>query len=309
MKSTSPSVALITPSFARDFNRCELLCNTIQQLVPSGIKHYIVVDRIDYPLFSKLENPSTQIFVVEDLLPWWIQKTPFRSRFWINFKGIPIRNWVLQQIVKIAVVQSIDEDVAIFIDSDVALVRPFELEQFFQHSNVRMYCELNGNFDWMTGHVKWHHTASRLLGLEPTPMPAPDYIGNLITWRKSNVHRMCEHLEKVNGRSWIQCIASSWYFSEYILYGTFVNRLIPESSGHFLDARKLTLNYWDETPLSPEQLTLFFQKLQPEHLGVMISAKAQMHPSIYEPYVKKSIKNPEVMSLESQSNNAEAVKT
>ncbi len=286
MTSPSPSVAFITPSFARDFERCELLCNTIQQFVPQGIKHYLVVDRIDYPLFSKLESPSTVILIVEDLLPWWIKKTPFRSRFWINFKGLPIRNWLLQQIIKIATVLSIEEEIAIFVDSDVAFVRPFDEHQFFQDSDVRLYCEIDGNCDWMQEHKKWHQTASELLGLEPTPMPAPDYIGNLISWRKSNVKRMCEHIEKLHSRSWMQCIASQWNFSEYILYGTFVNRVIPESSGHFLAEHKLSLNYWEEEPLSSEELKLFFQKLQPEHQAVMISAKARMQPSVYEPYVE-----------------------
>lgn len=288
MPHSTSTVAIITPSFAPDFNRCKLLHETIQRFAPPSVKHYVIVDRIDYSLFSQLKSSSTEICVVEDLLPWWIRKTPFRSPFWINVKGWPIRNWLLQQIIKIKFAQSMPEDIGIFVDSDVAFIRPFEVETFFCRGAVRMYCELGGNFNWMsTGHVKWHQTASRLLGLEPTPMPAPDYIGNLITWRKSNVVQMCDRIEQVNGQSWLQCITSNWNLSEYILYGTFVNRVIPNSSGHFLDANKLTLNYWEDQPMQPQELERFLQNLRPEHLAVMISAKARMDPTFYRAYLEK----------------------
>lgn len=42
---------IITPSRGLDFERCQLLCQTIDRFVGGSFRHIVVVDRSDYQLF------------------------------------------------------------------------------------------------------------------------------------------------------------------------------------------------------------------------------------------------------------------
>lgn len=277
---------IITPSYAPDFERCKLLCWSIEKFVSPPVAHYIIVDQRDLPLFLQLKGPNTEIITKESILPWWIKRLPFVNNVWLSLKTIPLRGWLLQQIVKIATALYIDEDVSVFVDSDVVFVRPFNFQSLVREDQVRLYDEPNGNFIGMPLHFKWHQSASRLLGLPPIDMPAPDYIDHLITWRRDNVLKLCQHIESVSGRGWMETLTSSWHLSEYILYGTFIDHVLKEQSGHYCDAQKLCHDYWSTLSMSDEQLQNFIAEIQPEHVAVMISAKANMSVQQYQNLLK-----------------------
>ena len=111
--------AIITPSYAPDFQRCQLLSWSVEQFVPASVSHYIIVDARDLKLFQQLETQRTKLITVESVLPWWIQHIPFVKNGWFSLKTFVIRNWILQQIVKISIAQYLKQDVLIFVDSDV----------------------------------------------------------------------------------------------------------------------------------------------------------------------------------------------
>ncbi|NJO42277.1 MAG: hypothetical protein HC769_12360 [Cyanobacteria bacterium CRU_2_1] len=279
---------IITPSYAPDFERCQLLCESIEAFV-SPVNHYIIVDKVDLLLFRSLQRTNTTIITKEELLPWWIRQIPFVKNSWLSLKTIPIRGWLLQQIIKIAMAQSIDEDIAVFVDSDVIFVRPFNFQALVQDDRVRLYHEPDGNFESMKSHLKWHHTASSLLSLPPTPMPAPDYIDHVITWKRENVVKLCQQIEILSGQSWIKSLSNAWHISEYILYGTFVDRILSNESGHYQDAQKLCHDYWGTKPMTDEQLCNFVSAIHPDHIAVMISAKAGMPVEQYRSLLLKGI--------------------
>jgi Family of unknown function (DUF6492) len=285
--NTSLRFGIITPSYAPDFERCRLLCQSIEQFVSPPVHHYIVVDRADWSLFQPLAGANTSILTKEEVLPWWIVRMP--GNLWFSLKSLPIRGWLLQQIVKIAVARTIAEEVAVFVDSDVAFVRPFDFQSLVQgdipgalRDRVRLYHEPAGNFADMLLHVTWHHQACKLLGLPPTPLPAPDYIDHVITWRRENVVQMCQHLERLSGRGWIETLCRSWHLSEYILYGTFTDQVMGSRSGHYREAHKLCHDYWRSEPMSQSELQQFMAGIQPEHVAVMISAKSGMTVDQYQ---------------------------
>ncbi|WP_088889061.1 DUF6492 family protein [Leptolyngbya ohadii] len=285
----NPSFAIITPSYAPDFERCRLLCETVEQFVKPPVNHYIIVDRSDLALFQQLQKPRVQILTKEELLPKWIKRLPLRQNIWFSFKTLPIRGWLLQQIIKLEAARTIPEDVAIFVDSDVAFVRPVDFSCFTRNGLVRLYHEADGNFADMPMHVKWHRTSSELVGIPPVPMPAPDYIEQVVTWKRDNVVKLCERIEAVSGRSWIETLSNVWHLSEYTLYGTFVDRVLQDQSGHYQDAGKLCLDYWTPEPMSAEQIQSFLQQLRPEHMAVMISAKAGMPVDSYRSAIMKVV--------------------
>ena len=286
---------LITPSYKPDFARCRLLVQTSDRFIREPIHHYIVVDRRDDKLFQQLKGRNRTIITVESILPWWIQKIPLIKNGWYSLKTLPIRNWLIQQIVKLEIANHIQEDVLIFVDSDVFFIKPFNYQQFIRKDRVRLHrvsFKPSSVSDLKT-RTNWCYTATSLLGLPSLKKfdqdnPFVGYVGNLITWRRDNVLQLHQHIERVTQKSWIEAIANSWYFSEYMLYGIFVEQILKDRSGHYCDLQPITHEYWGTTPLTPKQLQQFWQNITPESIAVMISAKSKTPIDAYAPFVKTS---------------------
>ncbi len=281
------SFGLITPSYAPDFERCRLLCETRQRFLPDAVKHYIVVDRRDVLLFTTLRDRTTEILVVEDILPWWIRRIPFSHQGWFSLKTLPVRNWILQQLVKLSMAEVLSEDIIGFVDSDVAFVRPFNYQSFIQSGQVRLYRESHSiPQEWKT-HRRWYETATTLLGCPPVTYPAPNFIGDLVTWKRHNVVKLKHYLEARFSRSWIETLASTLHWSEYILYGLFVENILKEQAGHYYDEVYPGLQYFSTQSMSEPEICDFLANIQPQHVTVMISAKARIPVQRYEKLLRE----------------------
>ncbi|MGB3136895.1 MAG: DUF6492 family protein [Nodosilinea sp.] len=281
-----PFLAVATPSYAPDYERCKLLVESISRFSQTPVQHYIIVDQRDYSRFATLANTTTQIIAAESLLPDWIRRLPLVRKAWFSLKTLPIRNWVLQQIVKLSFAASTPEPATVFVDSDVAFIRPFDLTQFSQQNQTRLFRVpeyYTPDFEPL------YAEAYRLLGLEGyrSGVAQPNYIGNLISWRQDNVIALRNHLEQVWDRSWLETLARAPTLSEYILYGVFVDQVLGEAAGHFYDWSPLCHEYWQPQPLNDQELDEFFTAVQPSHIAVMVSAKAQIAPSRYQHHLKQ----------------------
>jgi hypothetical protein len=277
----TPQFALITPSYTPDFERCKLLAWSVQQFCQTPVTHYIIVTRKDFPLFKQLQGPNTEVITVDSVLPKWLIKLPFIKNGWLSLKTPPIRNWVVQQLVKISVGQHISQDVMTFVDSDLTFIRPFNLQNFVQDSQVRLF---RVDVDRERPVTPWEKSAAKLLDLPVKPIPY--YIGGIVTWKRDNLLQMHRHIEQVSGRDFVETLCYSWELSEYILYGAFVEFVLQENSGHFWDDRPICMEYWNPVGLSDENLVDFFQDINAEHIAVMISAKANISPHRYQALIE-----------------------
>jgi Family of unknown function (DUF6492) len=278
------SFAMVTPSYAPDFERCRLLSWSISEFVSPNVTHYIIVDRRDLSLFNQLKRPNTEVVTVESLIPWWIQRVPFFKNGWLSLKTPPIRNWLLQQIVKNAIAGHAQEDILVFADSDTAFIRPFNLDNFIRDGKVRLFREPGVDTD--ETFLRWHRTSHKLLGLPNIKCSEAGFIGNVVTWKRDNVLKLHKYLEQVSGRSWVETLASCWHLSEYILYGNFVEKILKEESGHYFDSQKICHEYWNPKLMTQQELQKFFTKINPQHKAVMISAKAGISVGQYENLLK-----------------------
>ena len=52
---------IVTPSYAPDFERCKMLCQSVDKYVSSYTKHVIIVDKNDQRLFNQLKTEKTEI--------------------------------------------------------------------------------------------------------------------------------------------------------------------------------------------------------------------------------------------------------
>lgn len=270
---TSTTYALVTPSYWKDAERCRFLLETTERWVPADIRHYLVVARADLALFRPMLNKRTILLVVEDIIPRWLFRAPGFRRFWFSLRTRPVKNWILQQIVKLSVPATVMEDVLLYADSDMFFVAAFNPTLFEKHDSVPLFAE-SVPPGMIPAQDKWQVVCSKLLGLAPEPSFATNYVSQLIWWRRANALATVRRVEQITGRPWQQAIARLSGFSEYILYGLHSERILAANSGHWRDEMVRTLCYWGTRPLSIQELQTLKAKRKPHHHSAMVSSKS-----------------------------------
>lgn len=281
---TAPSIAIATPSYSGDFERCRLLCASIDRFVSGHAMHYLLVEDRDLQLFAPLAGPRRQVIPESALLPRWLSSWPDplslgRRRIWTGpgalARGLPpLRGWHAQQLRKLALPLKSHEDVVLFADSDMIFLRPFEASSLATADGVRLYRKPDSITAEMSRHRDWCVLASRLLGLPEPAFPSADYINNLVSWRRDNVVAMMARIEQQSGRDWVSAIAANRQFSEYMLYGYFVERVRDLAEArHWPDAHELCKVYWfDEDVTGIDALRSFEEVLEPHQVAVGVQS-------------------------------------
>lgn len=277
------SYAIATPSYAGDFERCRLLCASVDRFVTGQAMHYLLVEDGDLALFRPLEGPRRKVLPESALLPGWLKAWPDpltlgRRRVWTGAgalrRGVPpLRGWHAQQLRKLALPLSVAEDVVVFCDSDMMFLRPFDLAGLSDGGAVRLYAKPAGITSDMAEHARWCVHAAKLLGIAAPGFPSDDYINNLVTWRREHVVAMMARIEDVSGRDWVSAIARQRAFSEYMLYGYYVDRVLGRAqAGHFRASQALCKVFWggDVAPLA--DLASFEEVLAPGQVAVGVQS-------------------------------------
>jgi hypothetical protein len=267
------TAAIVTASYAPDFERCRLLCETVDRHVSGAAHHYILVEHRDVQLFRQLENSHRTIVDERDLLPRWLHALDdplslFRRRIWLSLKTMPLRGWHVQQLRRIAIAAHASEDVLIFCDSDVAFLKPFDCGVFWRNGKVRLFRRdgvLSGS-----GHEEhriWSRNAGAALGIDEAVVSTHDYISTLIAWRRETVMAMCAEIERVHGRNWVQVIGSARKFSECMIYGRYVDDVLG-GAGHFHGSEEFCRVHWTGEALSDDEFRRFVAAMAPEQVAI-----------------------------------------
>lgn len=271
-----PSFAVLTPSYGPDFRLCCELNRSVLEWSAPEVEHHVVVPRRDRELFAPLAGARTHVWTIDQLVPRAMLAIPWANA-WVNLRRpyLPVRGWVMQQVVKLAATAELGVDVLLLVDSDITFVRPFGPETFRQGGPLRFYRAGDAVSAEMSRHVIWHDVARRLLGL-PTagPPPLPDYVGPVIAWDRDVVLALKGRIERVMGRPWLDAVASQLHFSELILYGVFVDQVLGAAADVRATRSMVCHNYWGPGPLAPEAVPEFAGSLSPTDIAVMISAKS-----------------------------------
>ncbi|MHA7882883.1 DUF6492 family protein [Nitratireductor rhodophyticola] len=271
------STAIVTPSYAGDFDRCRLLCETMDRFVSGHKRHYLLVAGHDVERFRTLETNRRVVVDERDLLPSWLHavRDPtvfFRRHVWLSTRLAPLRGWHVQQLRRIAFAEKAEEETLVYCDSDVVFLKPFDCSAFWQDGQVRLY-RRNGGMNSLVdlGHRDWSANAARALGLPAGQETEHDYITTLISWRRDTVVRMLRHVEKVNGTPWIRAVAADRRFSECILYGRYVDEVLA-GEGHFHDDRALCHVLWFGSELDAVGVEDVVARMQPYQVAIGIQS-------------------------------------
>ncbi|WP_421914440.1 DUF6492 family protein [Mesorhizobium sp.] len=268
-----PTAAIVTASYAPDFERCRLLCETIDRHVSGMAHHYILVEQRDVTLFRQLQDGRRTIVDERALLPRWLHAfddplSLLRRRIWLSLKTMPLRGWHVQQLRRIAIAAHAREDVLIFCDSDVAFLRSFDCGAFWRNGKVRLF-RRDGVLE-NSGHEEqriWSRNAGAVLGIDEAVVSTHDYISTLIAWHRETVTAMCAEIEKVHGRGWVQVIGSERKFSECMIYGRYVDDVLG-GAGHFHGSEELCRVHWTGEALSDDEFRRFVAAMAPEQVAI-----------------------------------------
>lgn len=270
--------AVITASYAGDFERCRLLCESLDNHLKGAWTHYLLVEEHDVPLFKKLAAKDRVVVSERDLFPWWLRSFPDpissrHARVWLSPFSLPLRGWHVQQIRRLAIAEQLDEDIMLSIDSDVVLLRDFDVSSLLRQGDVRFYSKPNGLNEGMQEHMRWSKNAGSLLGIAENDLCYDDYINTFIAWRTQTVRNLLRHIENVHNRHWIKCLVGNRDMSECMIYGRFANE-IQTCVNHDPNPQALCNVMWDELSgdVSVDGLKAFMSDLEPEQVAIGIQS-------------------------------------
>jgi hypothetical protein len=198
-----------------------------------------------------------------------------RRNIYLSLRGKPVRGWIAQQIMKISAGADSPTEIVLHLDSDTCFIRPITREMLIDEQGaVRFYHDPHAQLP--ATHAHWSEVACRLLDVDPKRISRSDYIDTCVVWRRSILRRMIQRIEEVAGADWRVVLAREPHFSEYTLYGVFVEYLGSENAGHFATSQSQIHAIWDVEPQTPAQEDEFINTLAPHHIAVLIQSTSKM---------------------------------
>lgn len=283
------STAIVTSSYRGDFERCRLLCESIDRRVRGFTTHYILVEPQDFALFASLAGPRRVVVDERDLLPRFLRPFPDpihlgRRRIWISAYGPPLRGWHVQQLRRLAMAAQIDDTVMVSIDSDVVFLRDFDVGGFRVGEKVNLFRRQGAiaaiDEPGRSEHREWVRTADRILGLEAAPQDDTDYVTTLLSWRTDTVRHLRAHIEARHARDWIKVLAGTRALSECMLYGRFVDWVEGRPDRHEPTSAELCVIYWAGASMDAAGLKTFAGALEPGQVAVGIQSFTATDPAL-----------------------------
>ncbi|MDA9981343.1 DUF6492 family protein [Gammaproteobacteria bacterium] len=276
-------IDLITPSYAPDYDRCRALCESMETYVSGIERHLLIVDYQDLKLFKRLESQRCSVIAKEDILPPWLHTLPWSRRWWMSTRTIPLRGWILQQIVKLSAAEWSEADVFMFGDSDAFFIRPFDAASTLLKGNVRLYRGKKKPADYHDRrHNNWDQVAASLFSLQVSRHRDFDYISQMNTWRRDVLIQLLERIEQRTGKPWKQALCNTWDFSEYVLYGVFADHVLGvEHCGHYIDQNEVCNCSWHHD-IENEVTVKNFITCTPENQpAVLVQSNLGIRPQDY----------------------------
>jgi hypothetical protein len=266
------SVALLTPTYGRDLERCALLCESVDRYVTSFSKHYLIVPDEELPLFARFKGARREVLPLSQFLPSWLKLLPRfvrrkHRRYWWSMRAKPVSGWHVQQFAKIAAASRLPEVRTCMLDSDVVFFRPFDLASCAPPQPAPLFIRPREISADAPLHAPWVRSAHRLLGLAQPRFPADDFIGHIILWDRLAVRAMLERIEQVTGVDWLEALCRARDISEYTLYGYFVRDTPGLMSDHRGTTKNLCLSYWDGVALDQSVVERMLRSAAPDYVA------------------------------------------
>jgi hypothetical protein len=293
-------LAIVTPTYRPDFEYFRDLHESVLRHAPDDVVHHAIVPAGDVALFAGLSSPRLEVHKTSDFLPRWFvsagaiaallrclpnSSSSFlsrihslaRSELFVSARRpwLPVRGWVLQQIIKLSAVGVMEADVVLLADSDVVFIRPLDVSDFLRGGAVRFYRLPDGVTPALPRHMAWHESARRLLGLPPPPPdPHPDYVTSFVAWDPAIVRCIQERIAATSGLDWASAIAGEIDVSEWTIYGAYIDHLGRDKDRSFTTSATSCHSYWGTMPLASSDAESFVEAIGPDDVAILIQSKS-----------------------------------
>jgi hypothetical protein len=183
---------------------------------------------------------------------------------------LPVRGWMVQQIMKLAMTAAMEARAVLIMDSDAVLLRRPTLDQFTHDGRLSYFRKDDAVTVGMDRHLLWHRVSRKLLGLPGSvSAPAPDYVSPITVWDPAIVRDLLTHIAETTGRNWIDAVSGQLHFSEFMIYGVFVDHVLE---GRTPFSGPLCHNYYRRVPLRASEARGFADETPQTAIGAMISS-------------------------------------
>jgi hypothetical protein len=287
---TGGCLAVVTPSHRGDWPLFCELHESVLEHAPAGTIHQVIVPDLDVGLFQAAAGPRCQVVPETSLYPAGYMPVPRVANTLLRaLPGFPatariaavnrrhplrpVRGWVMQQALKLEACARSDADVVLLLDSDVALVRPVHAAALRHDGIVRFYRQPGAIDATLPRHAQWHAVARRLLGLAAPRLPAPDYVSSLAVWDPLIVRQLLARVAQVAGEPWMDAVTRLPSFSEWTLYGVYIDEFCPAAARAAADS-SLCHSYWTPAPLTAEHAADFVARARPTDIAILIQSKS-----------------------------------
>lgn len=224
-------IAFVTQSYKADFDECRLLCESIDRFAPD-IDHFIFVNDEDEALFAPLSYGRHRVARKGLLLPRCFVRVPWKiagHHFHVSPLTLPVREWIVQQICKLAVFEYIgrEYDAVFHIDSEIVFMRPFDVERWVHPDGSYMMFRVDNVCE--PSHDEYCDAAEKLLpiagGMAETRRY--NYMCQPTCFERENLTAMLEDIARRSPlRSWKLALANTYRFSEYYLYDIYTDQVL-----------------------------------------------------------------------------------
>jgi len=271
--------AFVTPSYIGDLERCKLLCRSMDRFLTGPWHHYIIVDRPHFEAFKHLTGSRRSVWLTEETAPSGMRRLfnlPFvggRSVWWSKDTGLSI-GWHLQQMIKIGIAEKLSEDGLAYCDSDMFFLRPFDVSQLEQQGRIRLYRTSNRLGLDKIANPKYVNACLDILKLQPSTSGHYSYVDNFVTWHRPTVLELCRHLAALNGGKWHRVLRNRLQFSEYALYGMFVDDVQKTNPNIWPIFQHLCITHWTRSVMNPQEVEAFCTNLAPGVVSVGVQSFA-----------------------------------
>ncbi|MDB4151070.1 DUF6492 family protein [Pseudomonadales bacterium] len=277
-RNVMKSTALVTPSWLPDIERCRHLIESADQFASGFDHHYVLVDAQDEKTFRKVLSREVEIVVKETLLPSWLHQSSLSRKWWWSLRALPVRGWILQQVTKLAITQAVAEEACCFADSDTRFVRPFAAQDLWQGDSLKFFRdERKQHFYESKRYQNWYGFAAKQFGLGDEQQLDGAYIAQLTAMRKDCVAEMFAQIEERNQRGWMDVLLRTIDFSEFILYGVFIDECTNDDR-HIGIENGLCHSSWFYDIETPADIEKFVQAVLPNQVAVHLQSNLKMNP-------------------------------
>ena len=237
------SLQFFSPSYRNDLERFVLLRKSIQRFAQCPILHVVAVPRRDVSAFAaRLEGDEGVRIVPQETLvatsfysPLWFRVVrrmlgKYAWRF-ADSKYAGRAGWIIQQIVKLSVPEVFGRGTVAILDSDLVFVRKFSVDDIVPANRTPILLRREPKSE--SGRHRAHMTRAReILKIAPGSTEH-HYMAYPAIWHVDWVKSLRTHIERVYDKPWQQVLFEAKRFSEYQLYGIFVDEILkPEDLVH-----------------------------------------------------------------------------